>query len=588
MENNPINETFDLKSLFRYFVRNWYWFVISFVLFACALFYYRAAKPQLIKVETIVHIRPMDEFVITQGSGLVPTTNKTVDIAEERAALMSRDVTLEAINELKLNVSYQKREGLQWVEQDRFNSDLEVTYPEGFLTDSMKTIVLHVLALDNSIEINCKQSSKECRTTVPSLSEPVVLKNGLTVKALQALNSGDRYQVTIAPSKEVLKRYDNKIKTEYPYRSKAMVVISMQTVRPYEAVEVFTKQVEIYNRIMVDMRQQAAREAIEAIDTHIAELNQQRPAAKNKEVIDQLIWALTQKREEKALLIDATSNPAVVVTQAHQFPKVVSPSVIVTIMLIIIFGIGLPLSILFLIFVISGKIYTQYQFSKCIRVPFIGQILFSGKNMPIVVAEGAQSAQAEQFNILRMQILRQLKSDTDKVIMVTSCVHGEGKSYVASNLALSFALLNKHVALVDMNLRHPAVNRIFACNTNHGITDYLNGDITALDKLTVPSGKHQCLDLILAGSVPTNPADLLQGEKLDQLFTQLRKNYDLIIVDTAQAINISDAFLANRVCDETIFIGFPGKTTEEMANFINRAADMHQMNNIVAVWNGVR
>ena len=88
--------------------------------------------------------------------------------------------------------------------------------------------------------------------------------------------------------------------------------------------------------------------------------------------------------------------------------------------------------------------------------------------------------------------------------------------------------------------------------------------------------------------VPTNPADLLQGEKLDQLFTQLRKNYDLIIVDTAQAINISDAFLANRVCDETIFIGFPGKTTEEMANFINRAADMHQMNNIVAVWNGVR
>ncbi len=575
---NSINETLDLKSLLRYLLRNWYWFLISFVFFAAALWTYRSAKPQLIKSETILQIRPADEYIFMPGTGLVPTMNKSIDIADERTVLMSRDVITQAVNELDLHVSYQKKKNLQWVEQLRDSGDLLVTYPEGFLNDRTKPIVLTVSVRDDYINVKTTIENKTIRERVVSLDRPFVTETGCTLVARKPLKKGAKYRVTIATTEQVAYRYrEGKMKTYYPYRSKAMVEIYVNSVRPHEAVEVLSRQTDIYNRIMLADRQETARKTIQSINEHIAELNEQKANSKNKDIIDQLILLLSQRREEKALLVDAPTMPAVTVVKAHVCKTEQSPSNATLAALILILGFCVPFGVLVLLFVTSGKIYTEAQFEKWVEVPHIGSIL-----------ENAKTADSEQFNIVRMNLLRQFEKAQDKVVMVTSATQGEGKSCIAANLALSLASLNKRTLLVDLNLRRPAVNTIFNVNNKVGVTDYLTGNNADQSKLITASGANEFLDILPAGQTVANPADLLQNEKLDQLFAALRKQYDYIVMDAAQMMEISDTLVANRVCDVTLCIGRVEKTTQEMAKFINKTAEKQLVNKVVAVWNGVK
>ena len=174
------------------------------------------------------------------------------------------------------------------------------------------------------------------------------------------------------------------------------------------------------------------------------------------------------------------------------------------------------------------------------------------------------------------------------VVLVSSCINGEGKSYVSSNTALSLAMLGKKVAVVGLDIRKPMLADYFQLPSRGCLTAYLSESDVKVDDIIIPSGEHENLDVIPCGAIPPNPSELLQTTRLDELFMELRKRYDYIIVDTAPVALVSDTYLLDRIADLTIFVCRYKYTPSEMVDYINRIIEQKRMHNIACVLNGVK
>ena len=144
------------------------------------------------------------------------------------------------------------------------------------------------------------------------------------------------------------------------------------------------------------------------------------------------------------------------------------------------------------------------------------------------------------------------------------------------------------MALVGLDIRKPMLATYFNLNTKGHLTDYLAEPDVTIDDIIVPSGEHKNLDLIPCGAIPPNPSELLQTERLDALFAELRKRYDYIIVDTAPVALVSDTFLLDRIADMTIFVCRYKYTSMEMIDYINQVVEQKRMHNVAGVLNGVK
>ncbi|MBQ1858511.1 MAG: CpsD/CapB family tyrosine-protein kinase, partial [Paludibacteraceae bacterium] len=193
------------------------------------------------------------------------------------------------------------------------------------------------------------------------------------------------------------------------------------------------------------------------------------------------------------------------------------------------------------------------------------------------------------FRLIRTNLRFIIPAETKSpVILVTSSINGDGKSYVSSNTALSLAMLGKKVVLVGLDIRKPMLATYFNLSTKGHLTDYLAEPDVTLDDIIVPSGEHANLDLIPCGTIPPNPSELLQTERVDQLFAELRKRYDYILVDTAPVALVSDTYLLDRVADMTIFVCRYKYTPSDMIDYINQMIDQKRMHNVACVLNGVK
>lgn len=305
---------------------------------------------------------------------------------------------------------------------------------------------------------------------------------------------------------------------------------------------------------------------------------------RNKELQQKLYLYLYQKREENALSLIAAVAPANVGVRPQIDPKIVAPRIKFIFLICLIFGCAIPAFILYLQNLLNDKITDRKKFIKYIKVPSIGELLNDPKDEPIVVGDGVDSTASELFRLLRTNLIYIKKTD-QKVILVSSSIDHEGKTYVASNLAISFALLGKRVALVDLDLRNPSLAAIFGVSNSTGVTSYLSDIDFASEDITRPSGRMKNLDILPAGPMAINPNELLQSERLDHLFGILRKQYDYIIVDSAPAAMVSDTFVINRLTDLTLFVVRIGVTTIKMTEFANSLVEHQRLNSMVCVLN---
>jgi capsular exopolysaccharide synthesis family protein len=228
------------------------------------------------------------------------------------------------------------------------------------------------------------------------------------------------------------------------------------------------------------------------------------------------------------------------------------------------------------------------EFEKLVGLPFGGVLVQNHHGNHIAVRDGENSASAELFRSLRSNIKFVIPSEEKHpVILVTSSINGEGKSYVATNLAISLSLLKKKVALVGLDIRKPMLAHYLNLPSKGCLTSYLSDSAYNVDDLIVKSD-FENLDILPAGVIPPNPSELLQSQRLDELFSALRKRYDYVIIDSAPVAMVSDTFLLNRIATITVFVSRTNYTTTDLAKGIQQIQEQDRLPNIITVLNGVK
>lgn len=333
----------------------------------------------------------------------------------------------------------------------------------------------------------------------------------------------------------------------------------------------------------------------EQFNVRIQEIpEQERPyiALRRQQQITQNIYIfLYQKREENALTLASTIVPAKVIDPPQASTYAVAPRKKIIILLAFILGCCIPICIIEIWNLLDNKIRGYKEYQRLVKAPIIGQLVFSKDKQPVAISEGSNSTPAELFRLLRSNIrfMRHDKTKTGgEVILVTSSINGEGKSFVAINTALSFALLGKRVALAGLDLRKPALADYLGLSQKGCLTSYLAGEDIQAEYTIVASSIHANLDIVPAGIIPPNPNELLQSNRLDELTDYLRSHYDYIFLDSAPVAMVSDTFLLAHVADMTLYVSRANYTSKDMTDFINSVYEEHRLPNMACVLNGVK
>ena len=309
---------------------------------------------------------------------------------------------------------------------------------------------------------------------------------------------------------------------------------------------------------------------------------------RNKVLKEELYLFLYKQREENALTLASTVTPAKVVNTPQMNPTPVAPRLSIIGLFCLILGVVLPLAVMIMYDIMNNRISDEArELERRLKIPLGGSLVKNHHGGHIAVREGENSVSAELFRTLRTNLrFMQPKDVKCPVLLVTSSVNGEGKSYVATNLAISMTLLGKRVALVGLDIRKPMLANYMGLSDQGCLTSYIAEDSYTVDDLILPSGIAN-LDVLPSGVVPPNPSELLQSEKLDQLFVELRQRYDYVIVDSAPVALVGDSYLLHRLVDMTLYVTRANYTPCELIEFINQTHMQQRLPKMVAVFNGV-
>ena len=269
--------------------------------------------------------------------------------------------------------------------------------------------------------------------------------------------------------------------------------------------------------------------------------------ARQQEIKAGLYLMLLQKREENAITLAATANNAKIIDEALADDNPVSPKRMIIYLAALIAGIGLPVGIIYSIGLTKLKIEGRFDVEKLTSVPIVGDIpLTDEKQGAIAVFENQNNLMSETFRNIRTNLQFMLENDK-KVILVTSTVSGEGKSFISGNLAISLSLLGKKVVIVGLDIRKPGLNKVFNLPRKEvGITQYLANPEKNLMDLVQLSDVSKNLYILPGGTVPPNPTELLARDGLDKAIETLKKNFDYVILDTAPVGMVTDTLLIGR------------------------------------------
>lgn len=218
----------------------------------------------------------------------------------------------------------------------------------------------------------------------------------------------------------------------------------------------------------------------------------------------------------------------------------------------LLIGILLPLGIVFLFDIINNTIQDPSSIAQKTQIPLLGTIGHNPYESFLPVYDKPKSSFAEAFRALRTNLDFMLGKEGNKVILVSSTISGEGKSFVASNLAVSLAMLGKKVTLLGLDLRKPKVHTLFNVDNSKGLSTYFVGRDNWENILENTSVSN--LFVLPAGPIPPNPAELLASEKLEELIHNLKNRFDFIVIDSAPVAVVTDAVLISRLADTTLFV----------------------------------
>jgi capsular exopolysaccharide synthesis family protein len=250
-----------------------------------------------------------------------------------------------------------------------------------------------------------------------------------------------------------------------------------------------------------------------------------------------------------------------------------------------IVGLLIPSAYLYIKYLFRTKFSSREELEQITRVPILGEVCVNYSKERVVVREGDTSSIAELFRLMRTNLQFLLTGKKDKVILLTSSVSGEGKSFVSVNLSISLSLLKKRTIIIGLDIRNPQLAEYMNIHPRWGITNYLASEDVNIDDIIVPTGINPQLDLIVAGPIPPNPAELLLNSRMDTLFAELRERYDYIIIDSAPVGMVSDTFSLTRLADTIIYVCRANYTQRDHIHYCNSLVAEGRLPNVSLVVN---
>lgn len=329
---------------------------------------------------------------------------------------------------------------------------------------------------------------------------------------------------------------------------------------------------------------------VSAVPTQERSLNN---IIRQQEIKVELYLMLLQKREENYISLNSTAAKARVIDAPRSGGRV-SPKSKIILLGALLFGLCFPVGLIYLLGLLRYRIEGREDVEALTKIPVLADIPLGPKSLDgehsLAVRENSNDMMEESFRGLRTN-LRFILSENERVIACTSCIPGEGKTFVSTNLAMSLALLGKRVVIVGLDIRKPRLVKLFGLSSDRrGITTFLSSSeesFELLDKQIHHGVFNPNLDVLPAGIIPPNPGELISREQLDHAVALLREHYDYVIIDTPPVGLVSDTISAARVADMTIVVCRADYSPRNNFDLINALHRDNKMPKMSLVLNGV-
>jgi capsular exopolysaccharide synthesis family protein len=309
---------------------------------------------------------------------------------------------------------------------------------------------------------------------------------------------------------------------------------------------------------------------------------------RKQSITEGLYLYLLQKREESAITSTSANIQNYKQIDSAKGVGLVKPNSKMIIYLLLS-GLLLPAGLIYLKDSLNDKIASRTDITRKVSVPILGEINHIQKTKLRQLAVMDRSISGEQFRMIRTNISLLQKKKNIQTILVTSSTGGEGKSLISTNLAAVFAIPGKKVALLEFDLRKPGIINSFSIGKNpKGITSYLKGEVNNPSEISVVVGDVPTLHLYPAGNVSTYTGDLLIGENIKKFFYALKVEYDYIIIDSAPAALVTDAFILGEYADAVVYVLRQRSTQKKQLAFLEDIVKAEKMPNVAVVLNDVK
>jgi capsular exopolysaccharide synthesis family protein len=490
-------------------------------------------------------------------------SQRTIDFVNERFVYLSYE--LDSIENRK--ESYKKVNDLSYLEADASLTSSKIAFvdKEYFSTQTqiaLSSLIQETLATDKKFSLLPSFGVENVQTNelIKDYNKAVLERGKVMVSA------GEENPMVVELTNRLIESKENILKSIGVLQNQLSVTLKKLEKLKTENSSVFRKIPEKEKILRSIERQQSIKES--------------------------LYLFLLQKREE-ASVANAITTPSIkVVDYAITKRKPISPKRNIIYIVFLVIGLIIPFAIIYIILLLDTKIHGKLDFERLSpNIPIISEIPFIEENNR-VITKNDRSMLAESFRILRTNINYLIpleKKGECSVIYTGSSIKGEGKTFVSLNLALTYASLGKKTLLLGADLRNPRIHQYFNLEKDRpGVSNYLyDGNTEWQNLINLNMFDNESFNVLFAGAVPPNPAELLSNGRFEELLAILKNEYDYIIVDTAPTILVTDTLLISQLADVTVYVTRANHTDKKLLTYANGLNEQGKLNNMAYVINNV-
>jgi capsular exopolysaccharide synthesis family protein len=459
-------------------------------------------------------------------------------------SLRSVQHEIDSIQREKTN--YEKEYNLIGLEDQTQNYFTNITEAEKGINDQV--ILLDVTGLIEKY-LQDKQNNYE---TVPS---SLGLKDITLENKIQEYNKAQLYRKSLVDSHIPLNNPVVKEQDEIIEKLRADILEAMRNIKTSTNLALSN-----YRR-----RGNLAEGQVKSLPPRIKKLREFETALNSKMGI---YTYLMEKKLTTTISQASTLSNSKIIEKAYPSSTPVKPNKRSIQLLAILIGLGLPGLFIFLLEVINDKVTTRYDIEKITQAPVLGEVGHSYADNALIVNKTNRGMVAEQFRIIRSNLQYVLNKIDKPVILVTSSFSGEGKSFITTNLGAVMALANKKTIVIEFDIRKPKILTGLGISKRPGVTNYLLGK-AEIEDLPVLVPGYDNLFVLSCGPVPPNPSELLLESKVDELFSYLKQNFDVVLIDTAPVGMVSDAMTLGKFANCSLYIVRQGHTYKKQIALID-------------------